>query len=249
MANQIVSVHAGISGMGIYAIMLPSGVFSVAHSWLAVCLSVSEVLWRSAVAYCVHVLTVCVSVFVRGVVAVGGRLLCPCTYWLCVCLYQRCCGGRRSLIESMYLLAVCLSVSEVLLRSAVAYCVHVLTGCVSVCIRGVVAVGGRLLCPCTYWLCVCLYQRCCGGRRRAPCCLRCCTRCCCCPYTGCARCCMNYCACCPCWTSSVVCFPCVRCWRTRRWSGPWQVRRSPGLLASGSSHNHTLTIWYQNQFG
>ena len=32
MANRIVSVHVGIYGMGIYAIMLPSGVFSVAHS-------------------------------------------------------------------------------------------------------------------------------------------------------------------------------------------------------------------------
>ena len=31
MANQIVSVHAGIYGMGIYAIMLPSSGFSVAH--------------------------------------------------------------------------------------------------------------------------------------------------------------------------------------------------------------------------
>ena len=32
MANRIVSVHAGIYGMGIYAIMLPSSGFSVAHS-------------------------------------------------------------------------------------------------------------------------------------------------------------------------------------------------------------------------
>ena len=31
MANQIVSVHAGMYGMGIYAIMLPSSGFSVAH--------------------------------------------------------------------------------------------------------------------------------------------------------------------------------------------------------------------------
>ena len=31
MANRIVSVHAGIYGMGIYAIMLPSSGFSVAH--------------------------------------------------------------------------------------------------------------------------------------------------------------------------------------------------------------------------
>ena len=31
MANQIVGVHAGIYGIGIYAIMLPSGGFSVAH--------------------------------------------------------------------------------------------------------------------------------------------------------------------------------------------------------------------------
>ena len=31
MANRIVSVHAGIYGLGIYAIMLPSGGFSVAH--------------------------------------------------------------------------------------------------------------------------------------------------------------------------------------------------------------------------
>ena len=33
MANRIVSVHAGIYGMGIYAIMLPSSGFSVAH-WI-----------------------------------------------------------------------------------------------------------------------------------------------------------------------------------------------------------------------
>ena len=31
MANLIVSVHAGIYGMGIYAIMLPSSGFSVAY--------------------------------------------------------------------------------------------------------------------------------------------------------------------------------------------------------------------------
>ena len=31
MANRIVSVHAGIYGMGIYAIMLPSSGSSVAH--------------------------------------------------------------------------------------------------------------------------------------------------------------------------------------------------------------------------
>ena len=31
MANRIVSVHAGIYGMGIYAIMLPSSGFSVAN--------------------------------------------------------------------------------------------------------------------------------------------------------------------------------------------------------------------------
>ena len=31
MANRIVSVHAGIYGMGIYTIMLPSSGFSVAH--------------------------------------------------------------------------------------------------------------------------------------------------------------------------------------------------------------------------
>ena len=31
MANRIVSVHAGINGMGIYAIMLPPSGFSVAH--------------------------------------------------------------------------------------------------------------------------------------------------------------------------------------------------------------------------
>ena len=31
MANRIVSVHAGIYGMGIYAIMLPSSGFSIAH--------------------------------------------------------------------------------------------------------------------------------------------------------------------------------------------------------------------------
>ena len=31
MANRIVSVHAGIYGMGIYAIMLQSSGFSVAH--------------------------------------------------------------------------------------------------------------------------------------------------------------------------------------------------------------------------
>ena len=33
MANRIVSVHAGIYGMGIYAIMLPSSGFSVAY-WM-----------------------------------------------------------------------------------------------------------------------------------------------------------------------------------------------------------------------
>ena len=32
MANRIVSAHAGIYGIGIYAIMLPSSRFSVAHS-------------------------------------------------------------------------------------------------------------------------------------------------------------------------------------------------------------------------
>ena len=32
MANRIVSVHAGVYGIGIYAIMLPSSGFSVAHS-------------------------------------------------------------------------------------------------------------------------------------------------------------------------------------------------------------------------
>ena len=32
MATRIVSAHAGIYGMGIYAIMLPSSGFSVAHS-------------------------------------------------------------------------------------------------------------------------------------------------------------------------------------------------------------------------
>ena len=31
MANRIISVHAGIYGMGIYAIMLSSSGFSVAH--------------------------------------------------------------------------------------------------------------------------------------------------------------------------------------------------------------------------
>ena len=31
MANRIVSVHAGMCGIGIYAIMLPSSGFSVAH--------------------------------------------------------------------------------------------------------------------------------------------------------------------------------------------------------------------------
>ena len=31
MANRIISVHAGIYGMGIYAIMLPSRGFSVTH--------------------------------------------------------------------------------------------------------------------------------------------------------------------------------------------------------------------------
>ena len=31
MANRIVSAHAGIYGMGIYAIMLPSSGFSVTH--------------------------------------------------------------------------------------------------------------------------------------------------------------------------------------------------------------------------
>ena len=32
MANRIVGVHAGIDVIGIYAIMLPSSGFSVAHS-------------------------------------------------------------------------------------------------------------------------------------------------------------------------------------------------------------------------
>ena len=32
MANRIISVHTGIYGMGIYAIMLPCSGFSVAHS-------------------------------------------------------------------------------------------------------------------------------------------------------------------------------------------------------------------------
>ena len=32
MVNRIVSVHAGICGIRIYAIMLPSSVFSVAHT-------------------------------------------------------------------------------------------------------------------------------------------------------------------------------------------------------------------------
>ena len=36
MANQNVSVHAGIYGMGIYAIMLPSSWFSVAHYFTSV---------------------------------------------------------------------------------------------------------------------------------------------------------------------------------------------------------------------
>ena len=31
MANRIVSVHAGIYGIGIYVIMLPSSVFLVVH--------------------------------------------------------------------------------------------------------------------------------------------------------------------------------------------------------------------------
>ena len=31
MANRIISEHAGICGIGIYAIMLPSSGFSVAH--------------------------------------------------------------------------------------------------------------------------------------------------------------------------------------------------------------------------
>ena len=35
MANGIVSVHAGIYGIGIYAIMLPSSGFSVAHCNIA----------------------------------------------------------------------------------------------------------------------------------------------------------------------------------------------------------------------
>ena len=34
MANQIVSVHAGIYGLGIYAIMLPSSGLSVAHYYM-----------------------------------------------------------------------------------------------------------------------------------------------------------------------------------------------------------------------
>ena len=35
MANRIVSVHAGFNGMGIYAIMLPSSGFWVAH-WVSI---------------------------------------------------------------------------------------------------------------------------------------------------------------------------------------------------------------------
>ena len=35
MANRIVSVHAGIYGMGIYSIMLPSSGFTVAY-WMYV---------------------------------------------------------------------------------------------------------------------------------------------------------------------------------------------------------------------
>ena len=34
MANRIVSVQAGICGLGIYTIMLPSSGFSVAHKML-----------------------------------------------------------------------------------------------------------------------------------------------------------------------------------------------------------------------
>ena len=43
MANRIVSVHAGICGIGIYAIMLPSSGFSVAH-YLLFCLKLRTVL-------------------------------------------------------------------------------------------------------------------------------------------------------------------------------------------------------------
>ena len=42
MANRIVSVHAGIYGMGIYTIMLPSSGFSVAH-------------YRMSASYCLHI--------------------------------------------------------------------------------------------------------------------------------------------------------------------------------------------------
>ena len=35
MANRILSVHAGIYEMGIYAIMLPASGFSVAHCLIA----------------------------------------------------------------------------------------------------------------------------------------------------------------------------------------------------------------------
>ena len=38
MANQIVSVHAGIYGIGIYAIMLPSSGFLVAHKTIYSCI-------------------------------------------------------------------------------------------------------------------------------------------------------------------------------------------------------------------
>ena len=41
MANRIVSVHAGIYGMGIHAIMLPSSGFSVAH-WKTVCIAFQD---------------------------------------------------------------------------------------------------------------------------------------------------------------------------------------------------------------
>ena len=52
MANRIVSVHAGIYGMGMYAIMLPSSGFSVAHC--QVILIVDDIILSTRIAVSGH---------------------------------------------------------------------------------------------------------------------------------------------------------------------------------------------------
>ena len=46
MANRIVSVHAGIYGMGIYAIMLPSSGFLVAHCEQPLIINIKSFLFK-----------------------------------------------------------------------------------------------------------------------------------------------------------------------------------------------------------